>query len=298
MGWKFQEKPRTVLASKSLVDEFATMEPAPYDRPLSERRMQVYERILRSGAFRPVTWASAVCGETNCTYRVNGKHTSTLLSRLDKIPDFHVIVERYWCDTLQDVGNLYNTFDSNLASRNNSDINLSFASTLPELREMPARLINLTVTSASYLKWDDTTLRRVPQAEKAEELMDRADFVKWLYVVLKSTGTGTHSLSKHLIRSPVITAMMATHDRSPKVATEFWELVRDESHPERNHQTRVLSRYLVRANMTTGPNARNREKVGFREMYVKCLHAWNAFRSGETTNLQYYAKAPIPQIKR
>lgn len=58
--WKMMEKPKTVLASPSLVKEFVEMEPAPHDRPLSERRMQVYQRILKAGNFRPVTWASVM----------------------------------------------------------------------------------------------------------------------------------------------------------------------------------------------------------------------------------------------
>jgi hypothetical protein len=33
-------------------------------------------------------------------------------------------------------------------------------------------------------------------------------------------------------------------------------------------------------------------------MYVKCLHAWNAWRRGEATSLQYYAKAPLPDVCR
>lgn len=81
--WKQVEKPRTVLASRNLVSEFVNMDPAPYDRPLSEKRLQVYEHILRNGEFRTVTWASCLCLETNNTYRVNGKHTATLLSKIE-----------------------------------------------------------------------------------------------------------------------------------------------------------------------------------------------------------------------
>ena len=34
-----------------------------------------------------------------------------------------------------------------------------------------------------------------------------------------------------------------------------------------------------------------------REFYVKCIHAWNAWRRNETTNLNYYADADVPAIK-
>lgn len=297
MGWKMLEKPRTLLASKPLVQEFCAMEPAPHDRPLSERRMLVYERILRSGDFRPVTWASVLCHETACTYRVNGKHTSTLLAKRDPIPTFYVTLERWECDTLNDVASLYATYDSNLSSRTAQDVNLSFAATLPELRDVNARLINLTVSSAAYLKWEDAELRKVPQAERAEELLDRVDFVKWLVEII-TTSTDRSSLSKHLLRSPVVCAMMATYDRYPKKAMEFWCLVRDESHAERDDPSRTLSRFLVRASLTRRDAGKETKKVGHREMFVKCLHAWNAWRKGETTSLAYHGKAPVPTISK
>ena len=31
---------------------------------------------------------------------------------------------------------------------------------------------------------------------------------------------------------------------------------------------------------------------------MKCLHAWNACRKGETTNLNYYAKADVPSVSK
>lgn len=296
MAWKMAEKPKTILAGKSLVDEFVNMEPAPYDRPLSERRLVVYERILRAGEFRPVVWASAICYETNCVYRVNGKHTSLMLSKMDKIPDFYVTVERWACDTLNDVGSLYNTFDSNLSSRSTGDINMAFAATIPELKGVPTKIINLTVTAAAYLKWDESAIRRVSPAERAEELLDRSDFVKWLCPMIGGAKTTKSAPAKHLVRSPVVTAMMATHDRSPNVATRFWEEVRDESHPDRDNPTRVLARYLVR--VALNGRGSNREPVHFREVYVKSLHAWNAYRAGETTSLNYHAKAPIPKVSK
>lgn len=296
--WKMTEKPRTILANPGLVDEFVRMEPAPYDRPLSERRMMIYERILAQGAFRPVVWASATCYETNATYRVNGKHTSLLLSRLTKLPDFYVTVERWGCDTLQDVGNLYNTYDSSLATRNASDINMAFAATIPGLRGIPGKLINYTVSAAAYLKWNESEIRKVSPAERAEELLDRHDFTIWLRDIITSTNTERQSNSRPILRTPVVTAMMATYDRAPNVAKEFWTEVREESAPKKDDPTRVLARYLVRAVLQGGRGTTTRQVVGFREVYVKCLHAWNAYRSGESTALQYYANAPIPKVSK
>jgi hypothetical protein len=303
MAWKMSEKPRTVLASRSLIEEFDQMEPAPYDRPMSERRLQVYERIWMAGEFRTVVWASAVCGETNNTYRINGKHTSKMLSgkTAKEIEDhpLHVTVERYFCDKLSDVANLYNTFDSQLASRSNRDVNMAFAAAVG-MSAIPTAYIHNTVTAAAYLKWTEGELRKVSPAEKAEELMDRQSFIKWLADVLPSTSTrGTVGSSGHLMRSPVITAMMSTYDRAgPNLSRQFWVAVRDESAPDRNDASRTLARYLVRAKLRGGSAKDARKVVPFREMYVKCLHAWNAWRKKETTNLNYYPQADIPEVSK
>ena len=302
MSWKMLEKPRTLLASKPLVSEFCEMEPAPYDRPLSERRMMVYERILKAGDFRVVTWASALCVETNNVYRVNGKHTSTMLSKLEKLPDFYVTVERYICDTLNDVAALYNTFDSAMASRTTSDINLAFAATIPQLRGIGKKYINVTVGAAAALKWSEGELNRVSPAEKAEELLDRYSFCEWLTKIIPTSNLNPGSLAKPLLRIPVVMAIMATHDKSRRDAEEFWTLVRDESSPERDNPSRVLARYLVRASiaggqMSTNKNDRTKRLVSARELYVKCLHAWNAWRKSESTSLNYHANAPIPPVR-
>ena len=78
--WHKKENPRTAKVTRSLVKEFVEMDPAPNDRPLSEKRLQVYRRILADHQFRPCVWASVFCKDTNCDYRVNGKHTSLMLS--------------------------------------------------------------------------------------------------------------------------------------------------------------------------------------------------------------------------
>jgi hypothetical protein len=112
--YQLKGKPVTQRVTKKLAAEFAEMDPAPRDRPLSERRLSVYRSLWSRGLFRPCTWARAYCAETGGLYRVNGKHTSTLLAGLSEIPEFYVTVEDYQCDTLEDVAHLYGTFDSRL----------------------------------------------------------------------------------------------------------------------------------------------------------------------------------------
>lgn len=288
------EKPRTMLATRALVDEFANMETLPRDRPLSERRMAVYERILKAGEFRPVTWASAYCEETGSTYRVNGKHTSMLLSKLPSMPtDFYVTVERYICPTMEDVAKLYATFDSREAMRTGNEIIHSFASTVREFDGLNRRTLPLVVSAAAYHEWGMNYFSR-PISDRAERLLDNIDFTIWLDAML-FPHEGIRS--KFLVRTPVTTAMYGTWRKTKSGSNEFWGHVRDEDELQ-GSTTRVLARYLVGRtvkNAHTGTVA-EKQVVSFREMYVKCIHSWNAWRKGETTNLKYFASAKIPAI--
>lgn len=298
MTWRLIDRPKTQKVTKALAKTYAEMEPAPHDRPLSERRLAVYEKLLTAGEFRPVTWASAICKETGGVYRVNGKHTSVLLSGLDKVPEFYVTVEEYECDDLSDVAQLYATFDSKMQSRTSRDINMSFAATVPVLKDLPAYCINLAVGGMSYWQWKEGQVN-AQLAERAEQLLEHPEFVVWLAGVFSSGETGgkpTRSHSRHLQRVAVVAAMFATWQKAQKQSTQFWEAVRDETGASPTVPDRKLARYLLTVGINTGQGSQRARQAKPREFYVKCLHGWNAWRKGETTNLNYYpdAKLPVP----
>ncbi len=297
MSWKLIGSPKTQKATRKLAEEFVTMEMAPRDRPLSERRLQVYQQILNKGEFRPVTWASANCLETGATYRVNGKHTSILLSKAEPLPELYVTVEKYECDTLEDVARLYSTFDSKMQSRTANDIYRSFASCIPELVEVPAKVINLTICGVAYFTYQDAYGAKQTAQERAENIFEHSDFAMWVPRVIPSTA----EKNRHLYRLAVFAAMFATYTKSKSAASDFWKAVCEESGSQANLPDRKLARYLLTHFSSKGGNQVNskagRYRVADREIYVKCLHAWNAWRKTETTNLNYYPEAEIPSIR-
>lgn len=297
MGWKLLGKPKTQKVTKSLAKQIAEMDPAPHDRPLSERRLAVYERLLTEGSFRPVTWATALCHETSGVYRVNGKHTSTMLSGMKELPEFFVTIEEYECDTLEDVAKLYATFDSGIQSRTARDIYLSFAATVDALKEVSVTSITLSASGIAYHTWHEKYGAHQP-AERAELLLEYPEFVVWLDRLF---GDGQHdgerSSSKHLRRQPVVAAMFSTYQKAKGQATDFWTAVRDETGMQPTLPDRKLARYLISTGVNDGSGAKRVRKADTREFYVKCIHAWNAWRAGETTNLNYYPDAKIPVVK-
>jgi hypothetical protein len=299
MAYELVGTPKTEKVTQSLAVKFRDMDPVPHDRPLNPKRVEAYRKMLNAGLFRPVQWATVHCNETQATYRVNGKHTSSLFAEFEKMPqDVHATIEHYHCDDLDDVARLYATFDSRTQVRTTNDINRAFAAVDPELSLVPTKIVNLCVTGVSYSRNGDNSRHRTA-AERAECLLevDVKSFVAWVHEMLGSNNES----SRHLWRGPAVAAMCDTYKKSRKASSEFWMAVRDGTGATPKTPDRVLHRFLLtktvnHGGMATGgrtPGSRN-SMCGAREMYVKCLHAWNAWRRDTTTDLKYHAQAKIP----
>ncbi len=293
--WTLSNKPKTHKVTKALARQFMEMDPAPHDRPLSERRLLVYERLFSQGSFRPCTWATATCKETGTTYRVNGKHTSTILSMMEPLPEYYVTIEEYDCETLDDVARLYATFDSKMQSRTVGDINASFAATVPELREIAGRTINVSVSGLSLHFWGRKASASRQPAERAELILEHSDFIKWLDKLFTSNLTKQERRScQHLIRMGVVAAMFGSWNKAKGPATEFWMAVRDETGREPTLPDRKLSRFLLSTTANRGIGIHRKKTASEHEFMIKCIHAWNAWRKGVPTSLRYDASKEAP----
>lgn len=293
--WKLSGNPKTQKINRQLAKLFMEMEAAPGDRPLSERRLQIYEQIVRQGAFRPCSWAAAFCEQTGTTYRVNGKHTSTLLSTIEPLPELYAVVEYYTCETLQEVAELYSTYDNKTQSRTVSDINRSFARTVPQLDGVDDRTINNTVAAIAYNTHLDQYRNKTQPAERAELLTDNYDFASWAFKLL---GSG-HNKNSHLKRVAVFAAMLGSYRKNKVDAEQFWIEVRDETAPIPTDPTRKLAKFLLLNTSSKGFQGATakRYRVTDREFYVKCIHSWNAWRKNEKTNLAYHLNTEVPDFQ-
>jgi hypothetical protein len=298
MSYEMVGTPKTEKVTQSLAMKFRDMDPVPHDRPLNPKRVEAYRKMLAAGLFRPVQWATVHCNETQMTYRVNGKHTSNLFAEYEQLPQLlYVTIEHYHCDDLDDVARLYATFDSRTQVRTTNDINRAFAAVDDDLSLIPAKLINLCVTAVSYSRNGDNARQRTA-AERAECLLD--DDVKVFAAWLHETLGSNNDSSRHLWRGPVVAAMYDTFKKSRKASSEFWMAVRDGTGTTPKKPDRVLHRFLLtktvnHGGMATGGKSSSRGTMcSAREMYVKCLHAWNAWRRDTTTDLKYHAQAKIP----
>lgn len=291
MAWKRIEQ-KQVICTPKLAKEFAEMEPAPNDRPKSDRRCEGIRGWVLSGSFRSCEWASVYCAETKKTYRVNGKHTSTVLAEMNGTApkNLPISLGRYHADTLRDVAALYATFDHKGGMRSTGDINFAFAASSEDVAEVHKRTINTCTTGIAYATWEGNYNTK-PAEERALLMLEHKNFVVWFN---QNIGDRTTS-NAHIHRGPVVAAMFRSFQKSQKAATEFWMEVLTESNTIPQSPSRKLSRHLltstVRSIRATGGTAKmkdGRKIEGYHSLYCRCLHAWNAFRRNATTDLKYY----------
>lgn len=301
MSWEPTGKPKVMSASKKIAQEWSEMQEAREDRPLSEKRIAAYRRMIEDQSFRPVTWSRVFCKETDQWYRVNGKHTSTLFASLEpaELEGLVIVLEDYSCDTLEDVARLYATFDSKTQIRNASDINKSFAAIVPELSHLAYRHVNLCVGALAWDAKPSTPHLGSPQ-DRAERLFDNVKVVLWLCNIVpydtKKCG--------HMFRVPVMGAMVSTYRKHQGDANTFWLAVREEDGVKPTSPDRKLAKFLSGVVVESGPAAQKprigqslSRRASPREIYVKCLHAWNAWRKGGETDMKYYPAADIPSVR-
>lgn len=292
--WKLVGPPAVKKLTHALCNEFREMQPAPGDRRLDDRRVNRHKQSISKGRFRPCVWATVHCKETNQTYRVNGKHTSTVMSELNgELKHHFAVIERYEADTLLDVADLYATFDSRDTLRTTGDINRSYSHSIEAIADVDSNTINLSVTAIAIATWGINYSAVRPES-RAELLEANQDFVLWMNDMLH----GCASADRRAIRrSPVASAMYKTWRKDKKAAHTFWTLVRDGSGDKHTSPDRKLHKFLLTA-CVNSPNGGHvgSERCTQREMHVKCLHAWNAWRRGSTTDLKFFAKAEDPKV--
>lgn len=284
--WKMIGKPTTVIADHSLVERFKSMEPCHGDRTLSDQRMRRLSAALADGTFRTCSWASALCAQDGKEYRINGKHSSHAMAEMNgTLPKVFVTIERYEADTLEDVADLYATFDASISTRTGKDICKAFAGTDLTLNEIPDAMLGLCASAIAFGLQAAGELKARPTAEQRARLMLRnKDFIQWF-----SECIGARKPSNRFLhRAGVVAAMFACYRIDKQQAAVFWSSVLNGTDPDPKAPSRMIERFLRDTIVT--------EKGAQDECYTKSVNAWNASRQGITVkNFRYTAGAELPK---
>lgn len=285
---------RTAPLTRELAHEFATMPESKQERPLRADRLAFLDSRLRAGHFYSPKWAVAWLEGKKC--RVNGQHSSAMLDRLEP-PDFPVglmaVIDEFHCESQMDVAELFAQFDNAVSTRSTRDLINAHKTIHDELASLASSTVSRAVNGISAAMTDCE--KRMNPEERAHLVHTCADFILWVRPFLRA---------RSLDRAPVVAAMYRTFkaaaDRPEAIdeVARFWSLVRDMDHPDVRHPTRVLNIYLMQnINRPVAKNSAQKVRWSSRAIFVKCIHAWNAYVDGIATELRYVDSAPIPPVK-
>lgn len=244
--------------------------------------------LLRAGLFHSPTWSYVKLLPKNpkgkpIELRVDGGHSSRML--VEAGPDFpdnlEVTIRIFEARNMEQVIELYEQFNAQGSTRTTTDLIKNRKAYEPELEEMsPSSIRSIINGIACHLK-----LRNPREEYEVLDLIrPHAKFIAWC---------GEFVSSKQLRRPGVLGAIFATYKDDSSNALEFWRRVRDETGPAPECATRMLGRFLHDCLLK-----RSRLDINWssRAYYVKCHHAWNAWRRGDGTNLKYHPNSDLPEL--
>jgi hypothetical protein len=224
-----------------LAEDFSKMTPLPGERGLKPQRIAYLLDQICAGMFICPTWAVGVRREDGQRFRLDGQHSSHVLTHLPKGVPFptgqKVIILTYEFDSIKEDGfGMFNLFNNPRSVRNNIDAIGIYRAQHTDLsavsRELMSKLlagVNLYVAKHGGVS--------TPSRERgllAEEEIHR-QFVLW---AAQFDGTKNQNwLSKPGIVEEMYEDFLANRE----AAEEAWYLTFTESHPEPDHDTRVTA---------------------------------------------------------
>jgi hypothetical protein len=268
-----------------IAESFSNMTAWRGERPLRESNLRNLTRRLEDGQFHSPKWS--VAWLNGVQYRVDGQHSSRVLASANgHFPaGLNAVIDEYTCDDDSDLADLFMQFDNPTSSRSVSDVSNAHARIHPELDGVSGNAVrDCNAGIAFALSNDGEHAVKLGTEMRAKLVHDNIPFTVWA-----SHFVGERSLR----RVPVVAAMYKTWSKCHHEADRFWNLVKDESHPDPLNPSRVLAKFIrTRTNHSAEKSGGQFTSHAF---FVKSIHAWNAWRRKQKTDLKYYPKTALPE---
>lgn len=254
------------------------------DRPLDEGHVIHLAREMVGKTF---LWeqVTLVLGELEGReYRLNGQHTCWAVLYADeqglpKETRRPVQLHRYSCQSMEDMRRLYASLDAAKPRSQHDKIAalLSGSDAFPGYKR--GHLAHLAQGLALWL-WPSGTTRGLHRASERAYLLLK-DYHKVALVAGSIMRESKPTDYRHLKRAAVMGAMLATCEKAPQIAVEFWRTIRDGlGLVDKEDPRLVLRNWLLTASLVGSEGVvGNAKVVGQEEMYRACIHAWNAYRT-------------------
>jgi hypothetical protein len=233
-------------------------------RPLRPHQVRFLRHLLRTGHWRQ--GAEIHCARLGRErFLVNGQHTFTALVQ-EGLAAWLTLVE-IDVPTLAAIGRLYESFDRNL-TRSLDDIYQSdpemrrYAWTGLQLKAMSGAVAVLATGFAKDARFADVLLTLRDPFVRAELIRD------WRPEATQAFATMQGQLRRQMLRSGVLSVLLATYRYTPTQAAQFWPAVCHDSGLTEGMPARALVHFLL-----TTPS----RLLGAPEYARHVASAWNAF---------------------
>lgn len=271
----------TLMLSHSLASKYKNMPRWKGERNLNRSRIAYLIESIPT-IHLPFTWITMLVD--GVLYRVNGQHTSTLLTDRPELidPAMRVVCIHYKCKDFTEAGMLYASIDSRMMTRTTADVNRSLCGGHPQLDRVSDALINVC---SSGLRMSTRALldhKNLTVVDAGELLFQNIDFiVNFSRELLPSRGEDY----KHLWRAPVLFAIHQSYGVDPEQAKVFWTAVRDGSSKASLSIPNTLRDYL-RATALGGTTIRSTRVNSRYEMAGKQINMWNLWRMNPSRKIK------------
>lgn len=286
MAFKIISTDKKVL-TQAIAKEIANMAGPPSERPRKESLVRFLKNRHLAGKFFSPKWAIGIVKGKK--YRVNGQHSSHMLANELAEEEFPkgmtVVIDTFRCDDQMDLADLFAQFDSSESARTEGEMVNAHGRLHKKLDNIPTNDIRYAVAGIANSITECGASGKLDREDRAKLVHENVDFVVF----------ASRYISEHrLRRAGIAGAMFSTYKIDPIAAEVFWTMVKGDTNNDPDSPTRVLSNFLREANSGRDKAGRS-VRWAQRAFYVKCLHAWNAFRQGRNTKLNYVAKSALPE---
>lgn len=253
------------------------------DSPKGRLRVNKLRQLNVAGDFYSPVWSAVqVTSEKGKKYRVDGAHSTQMLVEAGSdFPDgLSVTIRHFRCADMGEAVNLWEQFNPAMSTRTASDLALNRAAYTKGLENLKAT--TLTVPSRGIAKHFV-----IQDPKNARYFLDYI-FLYPEFIIFASEFVHLPMFKK----TGVMAAMFSVWGKDQQQAGLFWRRVRDGSSVDPKCPTRTLQTYLLA--MVVQSKAGGVSDRPFKQ-YTRCHHAWNAWRKGKTTKLNFVEGCPIPK---
>lgn len=248
------------------------------ERQITDPHVQLLYDRMKRGSFNPNLVVIAACEFAGVTYKINGQHTCWAIVNMPPSFSMRVREIKYAVTSEENLKSVYSMFDQNLARTEGHLTKVRLVNT-DVTAGLRSSLINLLSSGLKYWLFEAKQDR---SRHKDEEVAMLARLHKETFRNVGFMIQDNGDMIGNIKRQPVVAAMMATFDKMPRGAADFWQPTIDGLNlTDKNDPRWRLKKYLEDSGLGTSSRGSTRKPVSPEAMYRVCILAWSKWRREE-----------------